>query len=58
MKNIRIILVDDHSIMRIGIASLLSREKDMEVVGEAENGEEPLSPEACRPHSRPRRRPS
>ncbi|MBQ2629814.1 MAG: response regulator transcription factor [Kiritimatiellae bacterium] len=43
MKKIRIILVDDHSIMRIGIASLLSREKDMEVVGEAENGEKAVA---------------
>ena len=43
MKKIRIILADDHSIMRIGIASLLSREKDMEVVGEAENGEEAIA---------------
>ena len=43
MKKIRILLADDHSIMRIGIASLLSREKDMEVVGEAENGEEAVS---------------
>ena len=43
MKKIRIILADDHSIMRIGIASLLSREKDMEVVGEAENGEEAVA---------------
>ena len=43
MRKIRIILADDHSIMRIGIASLLSREKDMEVVGEAENGEEAVA---------------
>lgn len=37
---IRILLADDHSIMRIGLASLLSREKDMTVVGEASTGEE------------------
>ena len=37
---IRILLADDHSIMRVGLASLLSREKDMTVVGEAETGEE------------------
>ena len=43
MKKIRILLADDHSIMRIGLASLLSREKDMTVVGEAENGEEAVS---------------
>ena len=40
MNKIRILLADDHSIMRVGLASLLSREKDMTVVGEAENGEE------------------
>ena len=43
MKQIRILLADDHSIMRIGLASLLSREKDMTVVGEAENGEDAVS---------------
>ena len=36
MNKIRILLADDHSIMRVGLASLLSREKDMLVVGEAE----------------------
>ena len=43
MSKIRILLADDHSIMRVGLASLLSRESDMSVVGEAENGEEAVS---------------
>ena len=43
MKPIRILLADDHSIMRVGLASLLSREKDMTVVGEAETGEEAVT---------------
>lgn len=43
MNKIRILLADDHSIMRMGLASLLSREKDMLVVGEAENGEEAVT---------------
>ena len=43
MKKIRILLADDHSIMRVGLASLLSREKDMTVVGEAENGEQAVA---------------
>ena len=43
MNNIRILLADDHSIMRVGLASLLSREKDMTVVGEAETGEEAVA---------------
>jgi len=38
MKKIRILLVDDHTIMRIGLATLLESEPDMGVVGEAENG--------------------
>jgi len=38
MKKIRILLVDDHTIMRMGLATLLESEADMCVVGEAENG--------------------
>ena len=39
MKNtIRILLVDDHTILRDGIRSLLEDELDMEVIGEAEDG--------------------
>ena len=43
MKQIRILLADDHSIMRVGLASLLAREKDMTVVGEADTGEEAVA---------------
>ena len=43
MNKIRILLADDHSIMRVGLTSLLSREKDMLVVGEAENGEQAVA---------------
>ena len=39
MKKIRLLLVDDHSLLRIGLNTLLSIQKDMEVVGEAEDGE-------------------
>jgi DNA-binding NarL/FixJ family response regulator len=35
---IKIILADDHQIVRHGLRSLLSAEPDMEVVGEADNG--------------------
>jgi len=35
---IRILLADDHRIIRDGICSLLNAEPDMEVVGEADNG--------------------
>ena len=39
-KKIRILLADDHLVVRMGIASLLSFESDFEVVGEADNGAE------------------
>ena len=35
---IRIVLVDDHTILREGIRSLLEEEADIEVIGEAEDG--------------------
>jgi DNA-binding NarL/FixJ family response regulator len=35
---IRIVLVDDHEIVREGLRTLLSEEADLQVVGEAENG--------------------
>ena len=40
MNNIRILLADDHMLMRMGIATLVSTAKDMAVVGEARNGRE------------------
>lgn len=40
---IRVLLVDDHSILRQGIRSLLEREADVEVVGEAGDGEEAVA---------------
>lgn len=36
---IRVILVDDHQMVRLGLSSYFSVQKDMEVVGEADNGE-------------------
>ncbi|MBI5409823.1 MAG: response regulator transcription factor [Nitrospirae bacterium] len=38
MKKIRILLVDDHKILRDGIRSLLKEYPDLEVVGEAADG--------------------
>ena len=40
MKKKRILLVDDHSVVRMGLASIINLEEDLAVVGEAENGEE------------------
>ncbi len=40
MEKARIMLVDDHALFRSGMASLLASRPDMEVVGEAETGEE------------------
>jgi len=36
--NLRLILAEDHGITRQGLRSLLEKEPDMDVVGEAENG--------------------
>ncbi|HLI28481.1 MAG TPA: response regulator transcription factor [Chloroflexota bacterium] len=39
-ERIRILLADDHAVLRAGLRALLSAEPDMEVVGEAGDGEE------------------
>lgn len=41
-KNIRVLLVDDHKIMRQGLSSLLQLERDIDIIGEAENGRQAL----------------
>jgi len=40
MSKIRVLLVDDHMVVRIGLKALINAEPDMEVVGEAGNGVE------------------
>lgn len=35
---IKVLLVDDHEMVRLGVSSYLSIQDDMEVIGEAENG--------------------
>jgi NarL family two-component system response regulator LiaR len=37
---IRVLLVDDHAVVRKGLRALIDREPDIEVVGEAESGEQ------------------
>ncbi|MGA8313424.1 MAG: response regulator transcription factor [Terriglobales bacterium] len=39
-KTIRILMCDDHALLREGVATLLSVEPDMKVIAEASNGEE------------------
>jgi two-component system response regulator NreC len=40
MHKIRILLVDDHSLMRTGVRMVLQAEPDLEVIAEAESGDE------------------
>ena len=40
---IRILAVDDHPLIRVGIATLVAPESDMKVVGEASNGREGIA---------------
>ena len=38
MKPIKILIADDHAIVREGIRQLLTSQNDMEIVGEADDG--------------------
>jgi DNA-binding NarL/FixJ family response regulator len=40
VKQIRVLLVEDHTVVREGLRALLSAENDLEVVGEVRNGRE------------------
>jgi DNA-binding NarL/FixJ family response regulator len=42
METIRILLVDDHSVVRNGLGQMLGLEEDIKIVGEASNSEEAL----------------
>jgi DNA-binding NarL/FixJ family response regulator len=42
MEKIRVVIADDHAIMRVGIRNILSRSKEICVVGEASNGTEAI----------------
>lgn len=51
MRPIRILIADDHQILRQGLRSLIESEEDLEVVGEAGDGVEALQQvEALHPH--------
>jgi DNA-binding NarL/FixJ family response regulator len=43
MSRIRIVLADDHPVVRAGIAGLLATQPDFEVVGDAANGKEAIA---------------
>ena len=40
MAEIRILIVDDHEMVRNGLSVMMEREEDFTVVGEAQNGKE------------------
>jgi two-component system, NarL family, response regulator LiaR len=42
MEKIRLLLADDHAVLRQGTAELLQREPDLEVVGEAGDGQQAI----------------
>ncbi len=42
-RKIRVLIVDDHAIVRAGIRLLLNSQPDIEAIGEAENGKEGLA---------------
>ena len=44
---IRILTVDDHPLLREGIAALVKAEADMELVAEASDGEEAIEQFRC-----------
>ena len=43
MKKIRLMLVDDHEVVRVGLKNFLQTQEDFEVVAEASNGDEAVT---------------
>ncbi len=51
IEKIRILVVDDHELVREGLKALFSTDEELEVVGEADNGEEAIEMvRRCRPN--------
>jgi len=50
MAKIKVLIADDHTLVRMGLRLLVSSQKDLEFVGEAEDGEQALAAVGkCRP---------
>lgn len=50
LEQVRVLIVDDHEIVRAGLVALLRREKDIQVVGQAADAEDALSIfDECKP---------
>ena len=43
MNRIKVLIADDHAVVRIGLAALFGTERDMQVVGQAKDGEEAVA---------------
>lgn len=43
MNKIKVVLVDDHAVVRSGIQMIMANEKDIEITGEAETGKQALA---------------
>ena len=43
MESIHVLIADDHSLYREGVRKMLSMAQDIEIVGEATNGDEAIS---------------
>jgi len=51
MSELKLMIVDDHALVRLGLKASLQMEPDFRVVGEASTGEQALEKyEECRPH--------
>ena len=51
MERIKVLMADDHTLIRRGLMEVLGREESLEVVGEASDGDEAVEKaRALRPH--------
>ena len=60
MRRLRVLVVDDHALVRAGVRAIVDRDPDLEVVGEAADGvaataqAASLRPDNLRKHARKR----